>query len=483
MELSTEQLQAIALFEQGANVFLTGPGGTGKTAIIKHMYLYALRRSIPIQVCALTGCAAMLLECKAKTLHSWAGIGLGNGTVDELLTKIRKNRNKVAMWKEIRILVVDEVSMMSLKLFDLISALGKALRRNSRPFGGIQVIFSGDFYQLPPVGNIDDPPTAQFCFESLEWRETFPLEHHVSLRKIFRQADPVYQSILNQLREGRLKWSAHKTLEELVGKPLPDDTSIRPTKLLPTRNKVDNINITEMANLPGDPYVYHMQARTDLEIQTTADRLRRQAMTPEQIQAELLYLQNNVPCETTLNLKVGSQVMYLVNAEPLCNGTRGIVTAISTLGYPVVQFTNNVQQTVMPYIWKSETVPGVGLSQLPLILAWALTIHKAQGATLDVAEVDAGSGIFECGQTYVALSRVKSMDGLYLQSFDAQKVRVNLKVRRFYTQLQEEQAQLAVAEDTERTEDTQRTEDTERTENVEVDKGAKQKARAEAEEA
>jgi ATP-dependent DNA helicase PIF1 len=150
-------------------------------------------------------------------------------------------------------------------------------------------------------------------------------------------------------------------------------------------------------------------------------------------------------------LKIGSQVMCIVNidltnGEMLCNGSQGIVVRFSTMDkrQPVVKFTNGYEMTMNYHIWPSENIPGLGVSQLPLILAWALTIHKAQGATLDVAEIDAGSGIFECGQTYVALSRVKSLEGLYLTSFDAKKIRIHKKVQEFYQLLKEYSTQIVV---------------------------------------
>ena len=130
--------------------------------------------------------------------------------------------------------------------------------------------------------------------------------------------------------------------------------------------------------------------------------------------------------------------IQLDNGDILCNGAQGIVTDVSVQGMPVVKYKNGYQMTMNPHIWPSENIPGIGISQVPLILAWALTIHKAQGSTLDIAEVDAGSGIFECGQTYVALSRVKSLEGLYLSSFDATKVRINRKVQEFYTILEQD---------------------------------------------
>ena len=176
---------------------------------------------------------------------------------------------------------------------------------------------------------------------------------------------------------------------------------------------------------------------------TAAELLKRRQFTKEQIQTELLYLKGNLRCDEIVKLKVGSQVMCIVNIEldngsTLCNGSQGIVTRLSEQGLPIVKFGITLETVMSYHVWPSENIPGIGISQLPLILAWALTIHKAQGATLDIAEIDAGSGIFECGQTYVALSRVKSLEGLYLTSFDASRIKVSRKVQEFYASLKED---------------------------------------------
>ena len=188
MELSKEQQIAFNLFKQGKNVFITGPAGSGKSELIKIFYNYAIEQFKTIQICALTGCAAVLLGCKARTLHSWSGIGLGNVSVQSLVKKISKNHNAKTAWRTTHILIVDEVSMLSKKLFEILNSLGKILRRNNNPFGGMQIVFSGDFYQLPPVGNKEeDPDTEKFCFESDIWNQVFNSSYQIQLIKIFNR--------------------------------------------------------------------------------------------------------------------------------------------------------------------------------------------------------------------------------------------------------------------------------------------------------
>jgi ATP-dependent DNA helicase PIF1 len=219
---------------------------------------------------------------------------------------------------------------------------------------------------------------------------------------------------------------------------------------------VDYININEMNNLVGETYEYVIKYHADLEM-TANERNLRMGFTKEQIETELLYLQSNLRCDETVKLKIGAQVMCIVNiqldnGDILCNGAQGVVVGLSPQGLPIVKYNNGYQMTMNYHIWASELIPGIGVAQVPLILAWALTIHKAQGATLDIAEVDAGSGIFECGQTYVALSRVKSLEGLYLSSFDAKRVRISKKVQDFYEILEEQNAKKRSLEENQRRE-------------------------------
>jgi ATP-dependent DNA helicase PIF1 len=440
MELSKEQQLAFDKYVQGHNIFITGPGGSGKSALIRLINDHAYKKFKDIHVTALTGCAAVLLNCKAKTLHSWSGIGLGNGTIEQLITKIKKNKFAKALWKGTDILVVDEVSMLSLKLFDVLNAIGKSVRNNMKPFGGIQLIFSGDFFQLPPVGDHSEPDTQRFCFESEDWNAVFHPSCQIQLVKIFRQTDEKYSTILNQIREGKIKRKSNDLLLEYVGRSFDPNLVAEPTKLFPTRNKVENINNTKMSSLHGDEKEFKIKYLKDLEM-TKTERSARYEYTEKDIQIELDFLAGNLICEKEMKLKIGAQVMSIINIQSdrgldVCNGSQGIITGFCDItGCPRVKYNNGVEMIMTRNIWVSDKIPGIGVSQIPLILAWALTIHKSQGATMDAAEIDVGSGIFECGQTYVALSRVKSLDGLYLTSFDAKRIRINKKVQSFYENL------------------------------------------------
>jgi len=443
MELSIEQQLAFDKYIQGKNIFITGPGGSGKSALIRKIYSHAYNVNKSIYVTALTGCAAILLNCKATTLHSWSGIGLGLGTQESIIQKIKKNKFASSIWKGTNILIVDEVSMLSRKLFDLLNAIGKVVRNNNKPFGGIQLIFSGDFYQLPPVGDKDDPETTQFCFESNDWNSVFNYDCQIEFKKIFRQSDELYASILNQIREGKIKRKSNDLLMKYVGRELSESLIVEPTKLYPTKNKVMQINTNKMNILKTEQRTFVMKQILDLEM-TKQERIIRTQYSQQNIENELNYLASNLICEKEIMIKIGAQVMCVVNIKSaendilVCNGSQGIVTGYCDVtGCPRVKYNNGIELTMTRHIWTSDKIPGIGVSQVPLILAWALTIHKSQGATLDVAEIDVGSGIFECGQTYVALSRVRSLDGLYLTSFDVRRIKISKKVQDYYIALRE----------------------------------------------
>jgi len=421
MELSPEQKLVFDKYKQKENIFLNGAGGSGKSFLIKEIYEDAIKNNKRIQVCALTGCAALLLNCKAKTIHSWAGIGIATGPKEEVVD----------------ILIIDEISMMSLKIFEILNEIACKLRKRTKIFGGIQIIFSGDFYQLPPVGNMEEIETCQFCFESELWNQLFPKENCVMLVRVFRQKDETYLKILNEIRNGRMYRSSLNLLLKNVNKKITDD--IQPTKLFPRRNKVDYFNQSELNKLTGDTKSYALESVYDLPMSPFQQEERRK-YSMDQIERELQYIENSLLMNKNIELKIGCQVMCIINCETpegiqLCNGSRGVITSFQESGFPVVKFQDGFEIPIVKHTWTSETIPGIGLKHIPLILAWAMSIHKSQGMSIDVAEIDAGSDIFECGQTYVALSRVKSLEGLYLTSFDVSKIKMNNKVKEFYKKI------------------------------------------------
>ena len=446
MELSPDQEQAMSAFIKKQNMFLTGPGGTGKTALIKKMVEHCKTTGLRVQVCALTGCASILLNCQAKTVHSWAGIGLANGYADLIVNKVAAHKRKASNWKKIDVLIIDEVSMMSQKIFEILDAIGRKVRKATGhlPFGGLQVVFSGDFYQLPPVPRDDnfqeDDLSSAFCFESPQWNNTFTSV--IQLTKIFRQTDQAYTKVLNQIRVGRLSKSAYELLLPHIGKTLPD--TFKPTILLPRRRDVEMINAEEFIKLVGEEKIYKLSEADAPPLQQAALLMpismpTMQHISPEQREMEYNLLVNSIMADKEIILKKGTQVMCIANidmesAEPIVNGSQGIVIDFVG-GFPLVQFNNGAKRTVGYHTWSSEMSPSIGVKQIPLIYAWAITIHKAQGVSLDMAQIDAGSNIFECGQTYVALSRIKSLDGLYLTAFNPQKIKVNKKVQDFYASI------------------------------------------------
>ena len=444
MNLSPEQELALQKYKEGKNIFLTGPGGSGKTELIRRMVKISQEQKKRLQVCALTGCAAILLQCKAKTIHSFAGIGLASGTVDEVIRKVISNKYKTKNWTGIDILIIDEVSMMSSKLFDILDYIGRKTRKRlDKPFGGIQLVLSGDFYQLPPVGTHGQPDTSAFCFESENWAKTF--DEIILLKTIFRQRDADYTTILNQVRVGKLYKSSYEKLQQHINKPFPissETQTFKPTILLSRRKDAELINTKELEKLTGDSKIYRIsQASVVPQGLAPAKEQTRleEKFSEEQKESEYNFLASNIMADKEIVLKIGTQVMCIANidmesSDQVVNGSQGVV--VGFVGeLPLVQFNNGPRRTVGFHVWASEVIPSIGVKQMPLIYAWAITIHKAQGVSLDMAQIDAGSNIFECGQTYVALSRVKSLEGLYLTDLNPQKIKVNKKVQEYYPSL------------------------------------------------
>jgi len=450
MTLSDEQEYSLDLFKEGKNLLITGPGGVGKTHLIQEFIKDAIKRGKKIQVCALTGCASLLLGCNAKTIHSWSGIKMAKGAKKQIVERALRGKNIKNNWKGIHVLIIDEVSMMSKKIFETLEELARYTRCNALPFGGLQVILTGDFFQLPPIGNINEPDTSEFCFESPLWYSVIPLDNHIELNTMFRQKDSKYIEILSQVRKGELNEENTKILREHSKRiyNIEGNNGINIPKLFPVRSRVDYINQVMFGKLDSKEEEYDIDkiydCRVYLESGVTIEPNIIETcnnMTATEKEYEINALLSNAQCSEHLKLKIGALVMCTANIDlenGICNGSQGII--IDLIGKnrtPNIRFTNGIEMVLSKHHWQSVDHPIIALKQYPLQLAWALTIHKIQGATLNMAQIDIGTSIFEYGQTYVAMSRVKSLEGLYLSDFNPNKIRANPKVIKFYKKIPE----------------------------------------------
>tara|TARA_Y100000389_G_C17451410_1_gene515074 strand:+ start:160 stop:1539 length:1380 start_codon:yes stop_codon:yes gene_type:complete len=420
MIFSESQQLAYDAYLSGDNVMISGAAGTGKTTLIKSFYTSAIDSDKTIQVCAMTGCASLLLQCNATTLHSWSGLQIRlHGSDDTIAKRCLRKVGVFERWNKIDILVVDEISMMSKKMLHVLDIMGKKSRKNRKPFGGIQLIFSGDFYQLPPIGEDHDPDTKSFCFESPIWKNIFT--HQVELTTIFRQKKSNFVKLLGQVRKGKISRKSYNLLLSCMHKDINvGDT--RPIKIYPRKRMVNESNMNQLQELKTEEIKFEMKTLIEDESRVS--------------QNEIDFFKNQLPCPEILSLKIGAQVMCIVNLDldsalPICNGSCGIIVDISQKGVPVVKFNNGLIIPIDFYTWDSHDY-NYKISQIPLILAWCISIHKSQGATLEKAEIDIGPGIFEHGQSYVALSRLKNIEGLYIKSVDPWGITANPIVTKYY---------------------------------------------------
>lgn len=428
--LNTGQRRAFDAVMDGNNVFITGPGGTGKSFLIK-ILLECMPKERKTGVVALTGCAALLLGCKAKTLHSWAGIGLGKESVEALVASIKKKSWKPSLrnWLQTKTLIIDEVSMMTPELFEKLDAIGRRIRGSSQPFGGIQIVLIGDFYQLPPVAANSE---IRFLFQSRLWNDV--IHKTIQLEEIVRQKDPVFQGLLNAARVGRLEKEHVAILESRCDLPWRDQ-EIRPTLLFSRRREVDMINTANLEALEGETHIY----RPRTEVEAAGRNITDEAITA---------FDKDSPYDEELTLRVGAQVMLIYNVsleDGLVNGSRGVVRRFARSEgelIPVVLFKNGKEVGVGRAKWEIDDYKGVSRSQIPLRLAYAVTIHKCQGATLDSALIDIGINVFEFGQAYVALSRVRSLDSLYVWALDPRAIQAHPAALTYYKGLTVEESRL-----------------------------------------
>lgn len=491
--LSKEQRAVLDIVvHKEKNVFFTGAAGTGKSVLLRRIiqdlrYRYGPDR---VAVTASTGLAACNIG--GITLHSFAGIGLGKDGVENMVKRLKRDRKRLRRWRLTKVLVIDEISMIDGDLFDKLDELARILRNQpDMPFGGIQIVLTGDFFQLPPVR--DQGKELKFTFEASKWNDV--IEETIVLVQVFRQKDNRFSTILNEMRRGQMTAETVRIFRALHRDPvLPD--GITPTELYPRRFEVDRANISHLKALPGEMVTFDAEDHYN---------------NPE---SQQFYNLNNMMAVEKLSIKRGAQVMMIKNMdETLVNGSVGIVmgfmsestfkmTEVEGLNlssqelnallsdephkqnklddvfgipeseedmendnefgwkrkrarleilkhnsehvgrqWPYVRFYINDGTTrdvlVQPETWTIEDHEGkvmASRTQVPLILAWALSIHKSQGQTLEWVKVDLAK-TFEKGQAYVAISRAVSLEGLQVLNFFPARVMVHQKVVEFYDSL------------------------------------------------
>ena len=400
------QSQALDLLKLGRNVFLTGAAGAGKTWLLLSYIEFLRSHGVEVAVTASTGIAATHLN--GKTIHSWSGIGVRDhltpADLDSLSTNQRIRRN----YRKAKVLVIDEVSMLHPHQLDMVDQVARRLLDASLPFGGLQVILCGDFFQLPPVSRGTTAAATGFAFEAAAWQGgDFTVCY---LHEQHRQEDDSLLAILNDIRSGIAGEQTKVPLRTRYKKE--PEGPVKATKLYTHNVNVDRINAEELATLDGRERTFRMEGRG---FQKLVEGLKKNCLAPEK-----------------LTLKVGAEVMFIKNAQDgsYANGTRAVVEDFAKDGgWPVVRTIDDERITVRPEEWQLEENGDIraAITQVPLRLAWAITVHKSQGMTLDAAEIDLGNA-FEPGMGYVALSRVRSLAGLKLMNLNEIALRVHPEI-------------------------------------------------------
>lgn len=421
--LDESQELAVEAIDSGKNVFLTGGAGSGKSYTVEHWMRNSTKNVV---LTATTGSAALLLG--GRTIHSFMKIGVKTrpGFADSIYTKLWNKASKddrlrdhLVLIRKLDSLVIDEVSMLRRDQLELIDILLQLIRHSHEPFGGVQMVFTGDFYQLPPVVTGEDRGTYDdlqypYAFQSDSWESVSTLNLEIN----HRQEDLDWLNLLDCIRRG--EETDYSMLYSRVGATLGGD--IIPTKLMSLNKGVLSENLSELYRLSGKEKRFHTVF--------SGDKYEYEALL------------KTIPVENILRLKVGAQVMFTINdsRKGWVNGTRGIIRDIME-DEILVETVSGDLATVEKYTWDridytfhkgavSERILA-SATNFPLKLAWATTIHKSQGMTLDCVEADL-SDCFVGGQAYVALSRVKSLDGLSLRGFDPSAIITDPVVKEFY---------------------------------------------------
>ncbi len=401
------QNQALTILKTGANVFLTGEPGAGKTYTINAFVSFLKEHGIEPAITASTGIAATHIQ--GQTIHSWSGIGIRKTLSPYDLDQMATIEYLVRRINKTKVLIIDEVSMIDGFTLDLVDAVCKTIKQSAEPFGGIQVVLVGDFFQLPPISRYGD--VVPFAFESRAWKEMKPLVCY--LTEQHRQSDDTFLRLLSAIRRNERMDDHMIHLEQRI---ISDSDSFdhleNMTRLYAHNADVDAINTAALCAIDGPTNTYTMFSKGS---ESLVASLKKGCLSPER-----------------LDLKIGAVVMCTKNnmQKGFVNGTTGTVMRFETgTKYPIIQTKDREEITIEPMDWTIEEDGKIkaSIGQIPLRLAWAITIHKSQGLSLDNAMMDLRQ-VFEFGQGYVALSRVRSLSGLYLAGWNAQTFQVHPRI-------------------------------------------------------
>lgn len=407
--LSDKQLDTLTHFKNGENIVVLGSAGCGKSEIVKQIYKLAKELKKNIVLTATTGIAAYNIS--GMTIHSFMGFGTGNGLIYKVIDKIKDNKDAKERILSLDILVVDEISMMSAKFFERLDIIFKSIRKNTKFFGGVQLILSGDLLQLTPVFDRDTKDKRMINDSPL-----FNKLKMIKLDKIFRQSDDSFIELLSRLRIGEQNES---DIDILNSRLIENETDIDSIHLVPTNKQMIDINVSQLNKLDSPEYKFRASFLGDKElVKELKNQLDQRGLTE-------------------VTLKIGAKVMLVKNlnvSECLVNGSLGKIIDFQNK-IPLVQFTNNNTKLIQPEEFPLSLGKKCAFAkQIPLILAWSINIHKIQSQTLNKATMSL-SNCFAEHQVYVALSRVRSLDGIFLNSFDSNKIYVNKNVKKYLEKL------------------------------------------------
>lgn len=397
------QKEALDILKMGHNCFVTGAAGSGKTYILNEYIDYLKNNGVVVGVTASTGIAATHMG--GITIHAWSGLGIRDSLTERDIDELEERSYLWNRYKDTTVLIIDEISMLHDYRLDLVDKLARAFKRSEKPFGGLQVILCGDFFQLPPVSRAGEPK-SQFAYHSKAWKE---LNLKICyLEESHRQNDDNFLSILNAIRDGYLDDGIFELLKSRFNENI-DSRGIM-TKLYTHNRDVDFENLKELEKLDSEVYSYRMSSRGGENLALT---LKKGCLAPE-----------------TLLLKEGARVMFVKNnfESGYANGTLGMIIDCSDYAIKVKTVGGKLIE-VVPTSWSIEENGKVKaeITQYPLRLAWAITVHKSQGMSLDSAEVDLSQS-FEPGMGYVALSRIRTLRGLSLKGMNEHALKVSEEV-------------------------------------------------------